>query len=33
MFAANSPLEYMIQNGLPGMVDVRRLLDAWRGGV
>lgn len=33
MFAGNSPLEYMIQNGLPGMVDVRRMLDAWRGGI
>ena len=33
LFAGTSPLEYMIQNGLPGMVDVRRMLDAWRGGV
>jgi len=33
MFAGSSPLEYMIQNGLPGMVDVRRMLDAWRGGI
>jgi len=33
MFAGISPLEYMIQNGLPGMVDVRRMLDAWRGGI
>ncbi len=33
MFAGHSPLEYMIQNGVPGMVDVRRMLDAWRGGV
>jgi len=33
MFAGNSPLEYMIHNGLPGMVDVRRMLDAWRGGI
>jgi hypothetical protein len=33
MFAGHSPLEYMIQNGLPGMVDVRRMLDAWRGGI
>ena len=33
MFAGNSPLDYMIQNGQPGMVDVRRMLDAWRGGI
>lgn len=33
MFAGASPIEYMIRNGLPGMVDVRRLLDAWRGGI
>ena len=33
MFAGNSPLDYMIQNGLPGMLDVRRVLDAWRGGI
>lgn len=33
MFAGSSPLEYMIQNGQPGMVDVRRMLDAWRGGI
>jgi hypothetical protein len=33
MFAGNSPLDYMVQNGLPGMVDVRRMLDAWRGGI
>jgi len=33
MFAGASPLDYMIQNGLPGMLDVRRMLDAWRGGV
>jgi hypothetical protein len=33
MFAGGSPLDYMIQNGLPGMVDVRRMLDAWRGGI
>jgi hypothetical protein len=33
MFAGSSPLKYMIQNGMPGMVDVRRMLDAWRGGI
>jgi hypothetical protein len=33
MFAGASPLDYMIHNGQPGMVDVRRMLDAWRGGI
>ena len=33
MFSGHSPLDYMVQNGLPGMVDVRRMLDAWRGGI
>jgi hypothetical protein len=33
LFAGASPVEYMIQNGLPGMVDVRRMIDAWRGGI
>ncbi len=32
LFAGSSPLAYMLRNGLPGMVDVRRMLDAWRGG-
>lgn len=32
LFAGGSPLAYMLRNGLPGMVDVRRMLDAWRGG-
>jgi hypothetical protein len=33
MFAGTAPIEYMIQNGVPGMVDVRRMIDAWRGGI
>src|SRR5579859_5368789 len=33
MFAGSSPLDYMVHHGLPGMVDVRRMLDAWRGGI
>jgi hypothetical protein len=33
LFAGGSPLAYMLRNGLPGMVDVRRMLDAWRGGL
>lgn len=32
MFAGSAPIEYMIHQGQPGMVQVRRMLDAWRGG-
>ncbi len=32
MFAGSAPIEYMIRQGQPGMVQVRRMLDAWRGG-
>jgi len=32
MFRGDSPLAYMIQRGQPGMVHVRQLLDARRGG-
>ena len=32
MFRGSAPLAYMIQRGLPGMVHVRQLLDARRGG-
>ncbi len=32
MFAGNTPIEYMIRQGQPGMAQVRRMLDAWRGG-
>lgn len=32
MFAGTAPIEYMIRQGQPGMVQVRRMLDAWRGG-
>lgn len=33
MFVGRSPLEYMLRRGQPGMVEVRRMLDSWRGGV
>lgn len=33
MFAGRSPLEYMLRHGQPGMVEVRRMLDSWRGGI
>ncbi len=32
MFGGQSPLEYMVKGGLPGMLRVRQLLDARRGG-
>ncbi len=32
MFAGTTPIEYMIRQGQPGMVQVRRILDSWRGG-
>ena len=32
MFAGAAPIEYMISQGQPGMFQVRRMLDAWRGG-
>lgn len=32
MFAGVSPLDYMIRHGQPGIVQVRRMLDSWRGG-
>jgi hypothetical protein len=32
LFAGQAPIEFMIRHGQPGMVDVRRMLDAWRGG-
>jgi hypothetical protein len=33
MFNGSTPLEYMMKGGLPSMQNVRRLLDARRGGV
>jgi hypothetical protein len=32
MFAGQAPIDYMLRQGQPGMVEVRRMLDAWRGG-
>lgn len=32
IFMGRTPLAYMIQRGQPGMIEVRRMLDAWRGG-
>ena len=31
MFAGAAPIDYMIRHGQPGMFQVRRMLDAWRG--
>jgi Protein of unknown function (DUF2384) len=32
LFSGRTPLAYMMQRGQPGMLEVRRMLDAWRGG-
>jgi hypothetical protein len=32
LFSGAAPIDYMIRQGQPGMVEVRRMLDAWRGG-
>ena len=32
MFRGATPLTYMMERGQPGMMHVRQLLDAWRGG-
>jgi hypothetical protein len=32
LFAGHAPVDYMLRQGQPGMVQVRRLLDTWRGG-
>jgi len=32
MFAGQAPLQFMLQHGQPGMIQVRRMLDSWRGG-
>ncbi len=32
LFAGRAPIDFMVRHGQPGMVEVRRMLDAWRGG-
>jgi hypothetical protein len=32
LFAGTSPIDYMLRQGQPGMLEVRRMLDSWRGG-
>jgi hypothetical protein len=32
LFSGQPPIEYMIRRGQPGMIEVRRMLDSWRGG-
>jgi hypothetical protein len=32
LFAGRAPIDFMIRQGQPGMMEVRRMLDAWRGG-
>ena len=32
LFAGHAPIDYLLRQGQPGMAEVRRMLDAWRGG-
>jgi hypothetical protein len=32
LFSGGTPIDYMLRHGQPGMVEIRRMLDAWRGG-
>jgi hypothetical protein len=32
LFNGRTPIDYMVENGVPGMLGVRRMLDSWRGG-
>jgi hypothetical protein len=32
MFAGQAPINYMLRHGQPGMLQVRSMLDTWRGG-
>src|SRR5580698_4667171 len=32
LFGGQAPVDYMLRHGQPGMAEVRRVLDAWRGG-
>ena len=32
MFAGQAPVDYMLRQGQPGMLQVRRMLDTWRSG-
>ena len=32
LFAGQAPLDYMLRHGQPGMMQLRRMLDSWRGG-
>jgi hypothetical protein len=32
LFGGDPPIDYMLRQGQPGMLQVRRMLDSWRGG-
>ncbi len=32
LFSGRAPIDFMIRHGQPGMLELRRMLDAWRGG-
>ncbi len=32
LFSGRPPIDFMVRHGQPGMLEVRRMLDTWRGG-
>lgn len=32
LFSGQTPIDYIVRHGQPGMMQVRRTLDSWRGG-
>lgn len=32
LFVGQAPIDYMLRQGQPGMIEVRQMLDTWRGG-
>ena len=32
LFSGHAPIDYMLRHGQPGMIQLRRMLDSWRGG-
>jgi hypothetical protein len=32
LFGGHAPIDYMLRHGQPGMLQIRRMLDSWRGG-
>lgn len=32
LFSGSAPIDFMLRHGQPGMIQLRRMLDSWRGG-